>query len=275
MDIVLTPYPGMNPVPAVAVAVTLTAADIGDAASITVERVTAEGASAVRGGYRLTPTTSTSIMDAEAPFNTEVAYRVVFLTDDGTVISYTEPSGTVVLPHEGTVVQRVMEPSVNAEIIHMKGSAQSHQHSFGGSMYGTPGLPTWVGSPSRSFSTRVVARVYDEAHRDRLVGLFGRPGDQVLPVFCLRTTEPLRLPQPFFCVIDSPQTAGVDWWKSGDITEVVWDMTATRPPGLGLSVPVLTWADVAATYDTWADAAARYGTWADLMQDYSIAGAGS
>lgn len=273
MDITLTVMPGMDPVPAVAVAVSLTSADIGEAVAVTVERVTDEGAAAVRGGYRVTPTTSVSVLDVEAPFNIELAYRVVFIADNGEVISYSDTSDPIVLPHTGTVIHQVLQPAQALEVELLAGAGLTHEREFFGELvHAGSGPGVWLGSGRsglQSLELSLFARTREQEER------MGQVLSSDLPVLVYRSSAAQRLPQPFYMLVRHPLQESVNWHLGMEWTRWPWVVDEVRPPGLGLVVPLLTWADVAATYDTWDDVAAQYGSWSELMQDYSIAGAGS
>lgn len=268
----VTPVPVMEPVPHNRIVVE-GLPDLTDATTVNVLRMTTDGETVIRGGWQIPSTTAFTVDDVEAPFGVETRYRLELFDSDGVSLGWTEPTEPVTLDFAGTLIQNCLDADLNATVIHMAGSGQSHARSRGGEVVAAPNrAPYWVGSGVRTVSTRLIFRVYDEEERSKLAQLMGGYGDSITEVLCMRTTDPLHLGSPFYMLATQPETHGVDWRWGGDITESVWDVVEVQPPGLGLSRALLTWNDVMATYPTWSAVMGEYASWAALMQDRSLIG---
>lgn len=271
---ILTPYSDMSPVPRIHMRL--------DGLNATADRVTVAevgpgGERVVRGGYRVPATSVIVLDDFLAPLNRPVRYRVQQLDAAGGVLAEDEYTSAQIIYH-GTVVQHIIDPYRSTEARLLVGSEDKLEWEHDGSMVrpGNARMPTWVGSgrwPLQGIPLKLGTDTAEQEAAMRMVLGIDLVGDEdSLPIIALRTSHPVRFPQPLQAVVKAPSARGLDWISGGSLTH--WTMTAdeVRPPGAALVRAAITWADLMASAPTWASVASSYPTWADVMTDYSLAG---
>lgn len=280
----LTPFADMAPVPRVLVDIPPAEFPVG---SVTVSLTrTAEGRTfAVRGGQKLPAGSPAVVLDAEAPFGVVSSYTTTGYDASGNVVG-SLPAGSVTLDCDLTVIQQPLDARLSVAVDRLWGTARELARPTPFDLSWPQGrpLPGLVGlGPRRGFQGmewQLVAASHEDA--DALQGTLGTYDDPQLPVWLVRTpvdwknpTRTQRIPRVFFCAVSS--LVEVDDYRLSDTGEVKFAAVTTevRPPAVGITAAVLTYADVAVFFGTYSALGAAYGSYSDIKRDTSMIGAAS
>lgn len=267
----LTPFPDMAPVPRVLVDVPVVEFPAGSV-TVSLSRTCEGRTMAVRGGVRRSALSPLIVVDAEAGFQVESSYTVVGYDAEGKIVG-SWPVGTVTLNFAGTVIQQPLDPRLSVQVERMweTGQVLSRPTPFSLTYPQREMLPGMVGlGPRRGLEDvewNIVALNHEDA--DMLQATLDPPQ---LPVWCIRTPPDMRIPRVFFCSVELKE---LDTYRLTDSTEVHFQAVTTevRPPAVGITASVLTYADVAVFYSTYSALGAAYATYSDIKRDTSLIGA--
>lgn len=267
----LTPRTDAAPVPRVEIVFT-SVADGTETA--TVFRVTDDRTYRVRGGIGVYAAGGFAVVDTEAPFGVQVAYRAEMFNAAGLSLGFTDLA-TVILDAVGSWIHQPLDPSRNTDLLALMGTAADLVRPFLGELVQPQGrsVPVWVGAGRTGLRGVPLLALTETAEQEQgLRSVFGGYEDRQLPVVCFRSSLPLGLPQPFFGVVVEPRRLDVDTNQGGEALQ--WQLTADEAaaPAEALAAGVLTYADLEASYATYADLEAAYLTYLDMESDFSLAG---
>jgi hypothetical protein len=269
----VTAHADADPCPRVEVLVTPMP---GDAATINVWRSYEGRTELVRGAVGATVVGDFLVVDYEAPIGVDVAYTCQTGDAGGTPSDLSELSDVVQLEVTDAWASDPLDPSTSmpwtlARQAGVAFAAAIKRGSFTGMTFGADqSLATSVGStlPIGSTSARraasripIAVATYDDEHAAQMQDLLM----QANPI-CLRlpprSVLKLMPPKSYLQIGDVVPSAD----PSGG--RVVWSMSADSvvPPGIGVIVPVRTYADLASEASTYGGLSALYATYLDLQR---------
>jgi len=219
-----------------------------------------------------------SRIDFEVPFNVEVTYRAELFDASGLSLGFTDPAA-VTLSVSETWMHNPLDPQGAVQVTLLETTGRVLSRPVPGEISYPLGRPVGVVLAEPRQGLRGV--VFDvivgsEAQADAVQDMLGGYQRATVPVVCVRpgSDAPVRrrvVPPLFLGVLDIPEEpvyAGDFEWA---IERVTGDEVS--PPAPGLFIPLLTRADIDASYATRGAVDAAYLTRADIDRDYSLAGA--
>jgi hypothetical protein len=274
----LIPRPSMGPVPRVEFSFRSLATGTERA---TVFRVTAERTQRVRGYINVYAAGGFSGVDTEPPFGwpvgPDVTYRAEQFTAAGVSLGLTDAAVTTV-NFKGVVIHQPTDPSRAVLAEPEARMAQKLTRPFEGKLIRPIGRsrPVFIGAGRgalENIDLTVITRTAEQAAD--MQSIFGGYDDPQLPVICVRTSLPMRLPQPLFAAVLAPSEIPFDNSQGG--TTIVWEMTGDEaaPPVEAIARALLTYADLEASFATYAALESAYLTYFDAESDYNLAGRGT
>lgn len=301
----ITPYTDASPMPRVELFFATFAAGT---TSVTVYRSALGRERRVRGAIDAPTAGTLTRIDFEVPFNTPVAYRAEMFDEGGGSLGFTDAStlGDVV---EGLSPSAALSPSASlapGEVVVGSGLVvrDSWIHnpllpSGGVRVELAPSTGSAISRPvpgivSRPLGRRVgvvlseprsgVSGLQFDVHAadldtaDRVQRLLGTDRDPTVPVVCIRLGRDdarLRIPQPFFMSAFDIAEVAVDVRWGGTTTIQQMQGDEVDPPIPGLFVPLLTAADINASFATARALNISHRRAVDVNRRYDLAGAAS
>lgn len=266
-------YPVLLPVPHVELTIfTLDPATV----TITVYRTAAKRTTVVRGQVKVYAVGGRNVVDWEAPFGIPVTYRAEQFDVDGQTLGFTTPFSTQ-LDVEDTWVQNVFEPAKGLKITAAADWGKNLSRPIPTETYWASGggLGVAISGQRRGLvDAPLPFLTWGEADADRIRSMFGDPytTPTTTPVVCIRIpgSANMRLPRPLYAVVADPQEVLLDA-KTG-LTR--WECTGTEvaPPAPALVAPILTLADIDASYTSLGQLDSTYLTLFDIDKAYSLSG---
>ena len=247
-------------------------------ARLTVRRLAdGQAPAVVRGAINLVVTNPLAVVDYEAPLGVPVQYQVEEFSALGASLGFST-SAPVTLDVEGTFLHQPLYPERCVRVLHLDASLIEHQVSFAGD-HARPGLRklgVWFGRGRGGTRATLEFATETQTDHDILISMFGVGDEQVPPVLCLRTTDPVRLPMPFYLLAAEPGYKGFDWHHDGQTTIWRWSVEQTTPPAPSIVVPGYTYEDLEAYYaamaGTYSTLAADHSTYSDVERRYDLTG---
>jgi hypothetical protein len=241
-------------------------------ATLRIERLSDNRTWDVRGGVSVNA--GVAVLDFEVPFCVPSTYRAECFTSDGMSIGYTDSSTTTVW-EDRTILHQPMNPRMWVNPTRLVGTAPKLERPSDGSVVRVEGATTdrVIGSGRSgvvaSQWSLLTNRIEDA---DALQALLGTYETRQVPVLCIRTPPPMRVPRTFFVHVPALAEISLDAHLGG--TSMQFDFTGreVEPPYPGLTTPLLTYGDIDAAYGSYDLADAAYPTYTDRDRDYSLAG---
>jgi len=265
------------------------------AVTVTVYRSAAGREYRVRGAVDAPTAGTFTRIDFECPFNIPVTYRAEMFDADGLSLGFTDPTtlfdlvdgefpGDDVFPATGlysrdTWLHNPLDPSGAVKVSLAASTGRSLSRPVPGEISFPLGRRVGVAlaEPRQGLrGFRFDVRVFDTDAADKVQALIGGYGTTTVPVVCIRLggdETRLRVPKPLFLgVLDIAEVDINVAWGGGDTRqEMVGDEAA--PPIPGLFIPLLTAADINASFATAADLNAAHARAVDVNRRYDLAGA--
>lgn len=267
----LTVKTDMSPVPRVEFVFTTVPATT---ATATVYRTVDGVPSVVRGAVGVFASGGFAGVDLESPYGVELEYRAECFDADGLTLGFTDPS-SVTVGFVGTTVQNPLDATRAVEVRLLKDAAADLVREDEGELVQGGGMetPVWVGFGRQSLRGVSLPMLTSTAvDEQRMLSVFGVPGDRQLPIVCIRTSLSLGLPQPFFALVRAPRRQRVNAANGGEDVQWLFSADEVRPPAIALSSGSLTYLDMETSYETYEDIEAAYLTYLDAESDFSLAG---
>lgn len=247
----------------------------GDVAYIQVWRYSEGREWQVRGGVNIVP--GVAALDFEVPPGEQSTYRAQMFSALGASLGWTDTTSFDV-PDFGVTIHNpldptrylvlptssVLEAALNtntrptvSEVVYTEGSSVGV--TIGARRRGVVGLRFGVALTSTGDA-------------DLLQSMIGGYEDQQIPVLCVRTPTPIRIPRTAFLRVEDTGEDDLNTrWGGGDI-HVLFTGTETKPPFPGLAVPLLTYDDLDVAYVDYDERDSAYASYTDQDRDYSLAG---
>jgi hypothetical protein len=272
----LTVYLDANPAPRVEVLLTKLTADV---ATVTVYRLAAGREYQVRGAVNAATAGSLTRIDNEVPFGIPVTYRAELFDAQGLSLGFTGTS-VVQLDVPDMWVHNPLDPHGAVRADFRGQDAPDLTRPSEGDVYYPQGrrVGVLISGQRRGLSgVRLDLIVDSEAEADRFAEMLGTYSADTVPALCFRVGagQPVRLPRPFFAAVlssteqDLRPVLGIDsfgYLITGDEID---------PPAVGIVVPLLTNADLNATYATNAELNGDNLTNLAVNRRYDLAGTAS
>lgn len=268
----LTPLPDYNPVPRVEIE--LEAGDVPVGTAFITIIATIEGrAFEVRGAIEQGWAGADSFLDMEAAFGVPIAYTLVTMDVNKTVLARTS-LGTTQVDCTDTLIQQPLNPQLNAIVARLAATGGEVRRGVDADTRYPEGfaLPVVTArSPRRGITgLNLDLLVESGTMADALWSTLGTQDAPELPVWLVRTPPPHRIPRVLFCYV--PELVEVDLSWGRNLARFTATVDEVQPPAPGLIVPLLEYADLDAAYATYADRDAAYDTYAEGDADWSLAG---
>lgn len=249
-----------------------------EVARVTVWRSAAGIEMRVRGAIDVPTAGALSEIDIEVPYGVPVTYRAELWSASGESLGNIS-SEPVTLPVVDTWIHNPLDP---------RGATKVKVRSTAAAVLSRPANVTFA----RPIGRRVAVPLAeprsglqglsfdvwapDEETAARVQAMIGSPDRDLPPVLCIRVGTRdgrMRIPKPLFLGVQSIDEVDVSvQTDAGGATwqQIVGDEVA--PPVPGLSIPLLTWADLEAYFPTFGDLEAAHATFGDIDRRYDLAG---
>jgi hypothetical protein len=245
--------------------------------SLTLWRVSEGRRMKVRGAVGRVFAGSFSTQDVEAPFDTDASYEVEFFDSGMSVAS--QSVGKVILPWEGDplgcLLQQPLDPSLNAVVVNLAGSADSVTREAPFELVHTEGnsAPSLIGAGPRRLASNVAVdfAAPSRATSRAVWATLGTDQDPQLPIWLVRPHAGL-MPRVFFAGVKALTESEVDLRFGGEWTRFSASVDEVAPPAPALVIAPLSYSDLD-TYDSYSARDAAYGSYSAQDSDYSLAGA--
>ena len=231
----------------------------------------------VRGGAGVYAVDGASIIDPEPGFRIPVTYRAEMFDAAGVSLGFTD-GASLYIDESRTWITQPLNPELGVAVIVREKAAGQLVRPIPGEMVYPEGSAVghWIGG-TRLGLQKVNLDVHTETFEQAAMmqAIWGTYEIDQLPVVCVRTPPPIRLPRTLFVAIPEPAEVArnvhagfenIDWLLVGD---------EAAPPAPGLVVPFLTYDDLDAAYVSYDERDAAYATYLDQDRDYSLAGLAS
>lgn len=236
-----------------------------------IERVSDGRVWPVRGGVDVTP--GVAVLDFEVPFCVPSVYRAECFDFSGMSLGFTESASTTVWEWR-TIVHQPLVPQLWTAIRELKGTAETIERPADSDLVkieGSP-LPRAIGSGRRGVTSMPYKMFVDRVSAaDRIQEMLGTHATPQLPVLCVRTPPPMRVPRTFFMHVPSlPErqiAPGANEYFSFD-----FDATEVEIPFPGLVTPLLTYDDLDAAFGSYDAMDAAFPSYTDRDRAYHLAG---
>lgn len=232
----------------------------------------------VRGAIDLNAVGTVSRPDYEPPFNVTVSYYAMQYDQFGNELGYTS-STTVTVPMDPTVVvfHNPLNPREFVKTAYRSTAAQELSRPIQGEVVQPEGRTVGVlVARGRQGLTNVNLDIVTETHADAdmFQTMFGSYSERRLPVVCVRSAGPTRIPKTLFAAILNPIEQDATVHLGGAMVNWELEGSEVAPPAEGLITPLLTYADFNAFYagKTYATFNADYPSYQAANRDYSKRG---
>jgi hypothetical protein len=236
------------------------------------ERVSDGRKWAVRGGIGIS--SDVAVLDFEAPFCVPSTYRAECFDASGNSLGFTD-SSTVTVWEDRTIVHQPLNPQMWVNPVRLVGTVGSIRRPSEGTLVKVQGaaVSRVIGSGRAGVTASdwsfLTTRFTDA---DNLQQLLGTYEVQQLPVLCIRTPPPMRVPRTFFAHVPDLAETQLDTHMGGQLLQFDFKATEVEPPFPGLTTPLLTYDDIDAAYGSYDLADQAYASYTDRDRDYSLAG---
>jgi hypothetical protein len=219
---------------------------------ITIHRIAAGRDFSVRGAIVALVSGALSRIDYEVPFNTSCIYRAEMFDSAGNSLGFTI-DGSITYTTTDTWIHNPLNPAGGVKVDLLSTSGNTISHPSSGQLVQPIGRSVGVIVSSgrlgyRGFPLQVSTSTL--ALADSFAALIGDYTTKTVPVLCVRSGTPIRIPKPFFISALDPQEIALNIDVGGSVID--WDITGDEvsPPSPGVLVPLLTRADLNAYYAT-------------------------
>lgn len=242
--------------------------------TVTVHRSSGGRDQEVRGAIRAPVAGSLTRLDHEVGTGVESTYWAEMFDGAGLPLGFTAPAVVTVIDPD-TWVHNPLNPQESIRVRLLRGAAKELHRPSSGTVFYPEGRTVGVLiSGARQGLTGVDLTFYTAtfADADRLQGMLGGYSTRRVPVLCIRTPPPMRIPRPLFAaVLDAGE---IDIAVSTGREHLAWKITGDEvaPPAPALFVPLLTRADLNAFYATRAELNSDNLTRLAVNRRYDLAG---
>ena len=244
-------------------------------ASVTVYREAEGREYPVSGAIRAVVAGALTRIDFEIPFNVSVTYWAEMFSAAGVSLGLTS-SATVKLYSSETCIHNPLDPKGAVSVDLLVKSGTVLRRPIVGEVVHPIGRPLGVVISSgrqglAGLTLMVSTRTLGEG--DRFAQLLGDYSRATVPVLCIRSGTPIRIPKPLFASVLDPKEMAVDVHMGGGIID--WELTGDEVarPAPGLLIPLLTRADLNAYYSTRAALNADNASRLAVNRRYDLIGA--
>lgn len=239
-------------------------------ASVRIERLSENRVWPVRGGINISP--GVAVLDFEVPFQTSAAYRAEVFNSVGASLGYTE-SAEIIVNESRTIVHQPLAPQLWTPVRKLAGTASTITRPSEADLTRVEGsgIPKVIGTNRHGVEDMpFVMHVDNEADADTLQDMLGAYETQQIPVLCIRTPGPMRIPRTFFAYVPELPERRISSLSTD--FEFTFSATEVQPPFPGLSTPLLTYDDLDAAFATYTALDAAFSTYTDRDRAYYLAG---
>jgi hypothetical protein len=247
----VTVYLDANPAPRVEVLLEEFAAGTK---TVTVYRLAEGREYQVRGAVQAPTAGALTRIDNEVPFGIPVTYRAEMFDGDGLSLGFTG-STTTQVDAPDMWVHNPLDPRGAVQIDFTGEAAPDLTRVSEGDIYYPQGrrVGVLVSGQRRGLSEVVLDIIADDVETaDRFSSMLGGYGATTVPALCFRTgaDHRVRLPRPFFASVLSCTERDVDYAWGGSRIAFTFKGDEIAPPAVGVTVPLLTNADLNAHYSS-------------------------
>lgn len=229
----------------------------------------------VRGGVNIVP--GVAALDFEAPPGEQSTYRAQMFSALGAPAGWTDATA-IDVPDFGVAMHNPLDPTrylVLPTISVLDEVVNTNTRPTVSDLVYTEGrsVGITIGTRRRGIvGLRFGVALTSSDDADLLQSMIGDYENQQIPVLCIRTPKPIRIPRTAFLRVDDPSEEDINTRWGGNDIRVHFTGSETAPPFPGLAVPLLTYDDLDVAYTTYDERDAAYASYTDQDRDYSLAG---
>jgi hypothetical protein len=236
------------------------------------ERLSEDRVWKVRGGVRVP--VDVAPRDFEVPFCVPSTYRAECFNAAGASLGFTE-TASVTVWEDRTIVHQPMNPQMWVNPVRLVSTAETLERPSDGQLVRVSGatVDRVIGSGRsgvRDSPWSLLTRRLSDA--DALQALLGSYEVRQVPVLCIRTPPPMRVPRTFFVHVPSLVERAINLHARGEMIQFDFSGTEVEPPYPGLTTPPLTYDDIDAAFGSYDLADAAYPSYTARDRDLSLAG---
>jgi len=271
----LTAFTDANPMPRVEV---LFSSFDPATAFVTVYRLAEDREYKVRGAVMAPTAGSLTRIDSEVPFGVVATYRAEMFDDSGASLGFTG-TAAITLNVDDTWVHNPLDPSGGLRMQFRGSAATDLVRPTDGEVFFPLGrrVGVVISGQRRGLVGVPLDMIVDSpADADQFQRMLGDYASTTVPVLCIRigATARARLPRPLFAAVLEAHEMDVNY-TLGTGSTIAIQMTGDEvsPPAAGIIIPLLSRADINASYATNAAIAADNLTRLAVNRRYDLAGA--